>query len=206
MSQTFTPEKHGLATRIAHIGLALAVVTQLGTSLVMQPAEHGHASNVAFEIHEYAGLIALGFAFLFWVAMVTRSAGTSLGLLFPWFSTRRRTALWADTREHIKAARRLRLPDFSAQSPFAAAVHGLGLVLMSAMALSGASFYFLGSGDPDAGGLVGAAMTLHRGLANLVWAYLIGHAALAFLHHVTHHLDLREMWSLRSGHGSAGVH
>lgn len=194
-----SPSRHGLATRIAHVGLALAILTQLGTSLVLRPDEGGHPGNVAFEIHEYAGLAALGFAFLFWLAMVTRNGGTPRGLLFPWFSAKRRTALWADTVAHLKALTRLRLPDFTENAPFAAAVHGLGLLLITAMALSGATYFFINTGDPDAGGLVGAVMTVHRGLANLVWAYLIGHGALAFLHHFTRHLDLRDMWSLGAG-------
>lgn len=197
MSRSFTPAKHGFITRLAHIGLALAIVTQLGTSLVMQAPEHGHSNNVAFAVHETSGLAALGFAFLFWAAMVARRTGTSLGALFPWGSQMRRAALWSDSRAHLTALARLRLPDFNATSPVASAVHGLGLLLMSAMALSGTVYYVFRTGDSDAGWTVGAAMAVHRLFANLVWAYLIGHAGLALLHHLTHQLDLREMWSLR---------
>ncbi|MCB1331948.1 MAG: cytochrome b/b6 domain-containing protein [Maritimibacter sp.] len=197
MSRNFTPAKHGFITRLAHIGLALAIVTQLATSLVMQAPEHGHTSNFAFVVHETSGLAALGFALLFWVAMVARSSGTSLGALFPWGSHKRRAALWADSRAHIDALKQLRLPDFSATSPVASAVHGLGLLLMSAMALSGTVYYVFSTGGAEAGGAVGAAMAVHLLLANLVWAYLLGHAGLALLHHLSRQMDLREMWSLR---------
>mgnify|MGYP003649509327 CR=1 FL=1 len=44
-------------------------------------------------------------------------------------------------------------------------------------------------------------LLLHVTFANLVWAYLIGHAGLAILHHFTSKASLSEMWSFRaSGH------
>ena len=201
MSRTFIPVKHGFPTRFAHIGLALAILTQLGTSLVMHGPGQDHSGNVAFEVHETSGLVALGFAFLFWIVLVARRAGTAPGALFPWTSKQRRAALWEDSRAHLTALTKLRLPDFSAVSPFASAVHGLGLLLMSAMALSGAIYFLFNTGGADAGAAVRAAMGVHLLLANLVWAYLLGHAGLALLHHFTHRMDLREMWSLRSDAG-----
>ena len=68
---------------------------------------------------------------------------------------------------------------------------------MTAMAATGTVYYFINAGDPDAGGLVGLVMFIHTSLANLVWAYLIGHGALALIHHFTQDLSLGEMWSLR---------
>lgn len=68
---------------------------------------------------------------------------------------------------------------------------------MTVMAATGTIYYFINNGDPDAGGIVGVLMLIHTTLANFVWAYLIGHAALAVIHHVTDNLSLSEMWSLR---------
>lgn len=47
------------------------------------------------------------------------------------------------------------------------------------MAASGLQRFLARDGDPDAGGLAAAAMTVHALLANLVWADLIGHATMA---------------------------
>ena len=64
-------------------------------------------------------------------------------------------------------------------------MHGLGLVLISAVATSGAVYFMqvalgLHSAEPD--GMI--AMMVHLALGNLVWAYLIAHAGLAVLHHL----------------------
>jgi cytochrome b561 len=91
-----------------------------------------------------------------------------------------------------------RLPPYEETAPLASAVHGLGLLLMTAMAASGgvyAAQVWAGaqSPEPDAS----LVMTVHFALANLVWAYLIGHAAMATIHHFAHAASLRRMWSLR---------
>tara|TARA_R100000808_G_C2141707_1_gene149526 strand:- start:1770 stop:2129 length:360 start_codon:yes stop_codon:yes gene_type:complete len=117
--------------------------------------------------------------------------------MFPWLSAVRLSALWSDTKLHVAAIRRMRLPPYDDHAPLASAIHGLGLLLVTAMAASGTIYYFINSGNPDAGGLVGVVMFIHLNLANLVWAYLIGHAGLALVHHFSNNLRLAEMWSLR---------
>ncbi|WOI56679.1 cytochrome b/b6 domain-containing protein [Palleronia sp. LCG004] len=190
--------RHNLPTRLVHAGLALAVVTQLLTSLVLQPAEDGHAGNFWFEIHEYGGLSAFALIVLFWIVLTARRRGTPAGLLFPWVSGERLSALWSDIVRYAGALRRLRLPPHDDASPLASAVHGLGILLITAMATSGTLYYFIGNGNPDAGGLVGATMFVHRTLANLAWAYLIGHASMAVLQHLFTDFNLRGMWSLHT--------
>ncbi|MFD1342593.1 cytochrome b/b6 domain-containing protein [Litorisediminicola beolgyonensis] len=189
---------HTLSTRLVHAGLALAVVTQLVTSLVLEPAEDGHAGNLWFEVHEYAGLSAFALIVLFWIVLTARKRGTPAGLLFPWFSGARLSALWSDIKRHAGALRHLRLPAHEGESPLASAVHGLGILLITAMAASGTLYYLIGDGNPDAGGLVGVAMFVHRALANLAWAYLIGHVSMAVLQHLFTDFNLRQMWSLHS--------
>jgi len=60
----------------------------------------------------------------------------------------------------------------------ATAVHGLGLLTVTAMAVTGAAFALLGL-PKDQARLV---LEIHKLIANLMWAYLIGHAGLAVLH------------------------
>lgn len=191
--------KHSLMTRLAHAGLGVAIVIQLLTSLVMQAPYPNRAGDVFFGIHSYSGLGALGFVFLFWVAVMARRRGTSFGLLIPWFSRDRIEALWRDMRHHLMTLLKFKLPAYDEHGPLASAVHGLGLLLMTAMAASGTLYFLINTGNPDAGGWVAVAMFAHKLLANLVWAYLIGHAGLAVIHHYTQHLSLSEMWSFRRG-------
>lgn len=189
--------QHSRVTRLAHMGLALAVISQLLTSLVFVAPSPGKSGNFFYELHEYGGLTAMGFVVLFWLALTVRQVGTNPGLLFPWLSPRKLRDLWNDIVAHLRALIRFRLPPYEQHGPLASAVHGLGLLLVTAMALTGTLYYFVNSGNPDAGGLVGVLMFVHLNLANLVWAYLIGHATLALVHHFADNFSLAEMWSLK---------
>lgn len=190
--------RHALGTRLLHGTLALAVATQLLTSLVMTGPDAASAGDDLFAIHRWGGMVGLAAAVLLWVAILSRREGTSPGALFPWASRERLGDLWADLRLHAQALRHGRLPDPSGATPLASAVHGLGLGLVSVMALTGAAYLaevtWLGASTEPDGMWV---MAIHTTLANLVWAYLIGHAALAVLHDRLHHLPLSAMWSLR---------
>lgn len=199
MSDTSTmsaeTSRHAIATRFLHGGLAIAIILQLASSQFMNPDKGG---NTAFEVHEYAGLTAFAFVLGFWNFSLIRKRGTPLTELLPWTLPNRRRAVWTDLSAQLSALRRFKLPAHESTSPLASAIHGLGLLLMTAMAASGTLVYFVNSGDPDAGGLVGAAMLVHKNLANLVWAYLIGHAGFAVVNHFGRAMSLRIMWSFKA--------
>lgn len=191
-------DPHALSTRLVHAGLALAVSTQLATSLVMEGPTETSAGDILFQAHRYSGFAALAFALLFWLTLTFRRRGTAAGALFPWLSAGRRTAFLADLSSHLRSAFRGRLPAYEETGPLASAVHGLGLLLMTVMAVSGGVYAAqvwadLQSPEPD-GSL---AMTVHFALANLVWAYLIGHAGMATIHHFARSAPLARMWRLR---------
>ena len=187
---------HNRATRLLHAGLALAIVSQLLTSLAMQGPDDVQAGDILFQVHRYSGLAATVLAFGLWLTILLRSRGTEFGALIPWFSGRRLSALWQDVKVHGRAALKLRLPEHDPQAALPSAIHGLGLLLISAMATSGAVYFVqvalgLHSAEPD--GML--AMTVHLALGNLVWAYLIAHAGLAVLHHLLRSMSLSTMWS-----------
>jgi len=188
---------HTVATRFFHGFLALCIIVQLITSQIMQPPEHGHAGDAVFSLHEYSGLAAFALAFLFWVNIVVRRQGTPLAALVPWFSKKRRAELWQDTAKHLRSAVRFRLPEHVDAAPFPAAIHGLGLLLISLMAITGTSYFVLSQGARPDRSLIEGILTIHSAFANLVWAYIIGHALLGILHHVNRSQPLTAMWSLR---------
>lgn len=194
---TIHPTRHNRATRLLHAGLALAILTQLGTSLAMHGPDDVQAGDLLFQVHRYSGLAATLLAFGLWLTILLRSRGTEIGALIPWFSGRRMATLWQDAKVHVGAAVKLRLPEHDPQAALPSAIHGLGLLLISAMATSGAVYFVqvalgLHSAEPD--GMI--TMTVHLALANLVWAYLIAHAGLAVLQHLLRSMSLSTMWSL----------
>ena len=189
--------RHPLLTRLFHACLASAVLVQLATSLGMTPPRGGRPANLLFILHEFTGLLAFGLAFLFWLSILIRRRGTPLGALIPWFSAARRSAFATDLDRHLRGAARLQLPPHRDGAAFPAAIHGLGLTLMSFMALTGTAFFAMVSLGADRA-LARPVIELHALFGTLVWAYLIGHAGLALVHHLTRSQPLTAMWSLRS--------
>ena len=105
--------------------------------------------------------------------------------------------LFASTRRydckrlHLASLKRGRVP-LTEESPLASAIHGLGLLIATAMALTGAVGYFF----PAARFLLG----IHETIAPIMWAYLIGHVGLALLHQLAGHRILQRMF----GFGKSG--
>ena len=194
--KTVAVTRYSAGTRLFHAGLALAVLSQLTSSQFMQVPRQGRPGNWVFEVHEYSGLFAMTMALGLWVVVMTRIGGTDMGLLLPWFSAARRGAFWADAKRHWTTARSFRLPEYQPAAPFAAAIHGLGLLLITAMAATGTIYWLGGIAGYQDGLAVWLAKEMHGFMANLVWAYLIGHAGMALIHHFTNQQSLRAMWSI----------
>jgi hypothetical protein len=97
--------RHNRTTRLLHAGLALAIISQLMTSLAMQGPDDVQPGDILFQLHRYSGLVATVLAFGLWLTILLRSRGTEFGALIPWFSGRRLAALWRDIKVHGAAAR-----------------------------------------------------------------------------------------------------
>jgi cytochrome b561 len=82
--------------------------------------------------------------------------------------------------------------------PLAGAVHGLGLVTVTAMALTGATMVLAMASDGSMGTLLRAVRWVHGFVANFMWAYVIGHVTMAVLHQVRGERLLTRMFSLRA--------
>jgi cytochrome b561 len=186
---TDPPRIHSQLTRLLHAATALAIVWQLGLSLIMVPPDDAPVLGAPMILHEYGGAITFGILVLFWLNAVTRRTGTRLGALLPWGSPARLAALWADLKAHLGALLHLRAPHHQAETPLASAVHGAGLLLMTAMAASGLLWW------QGPASLTETAIELHVLCGNLVWAYLIGHALMGLFNHVRKDTSLGQMWS-----------
>ncbi len=195
---TDAPGRHPLATRLFHAALAVTIVTQLLTSLVMRLPFRGRPANVFFTIHQYSGYAALVLAFLFWVNILRRRRGTAPGALMPWFSVAGLRALQDDIRLHLAFLRRLRLPPHEGSAPLASAIHGLGLALMTTLAVTGAFGVLMLNAGYRGSALVWADLQVHGALGNLAWAYLFGHVGLVLIQHLSRNMPLGVMWSFRA--------
>ena len=189
--------RHSLLTRWSHVALASTIIIQLLTSLVMNGPHRGRPGDVLFTVHEIFGILALVLAFAFWCVVALRRRGTPVAMLFPWFSPRRVRDVWRDGMDHIGQVLRLRLPAFEEESPLASAVHGLGLLLMSVMAVTGTVWFVNDLWIHASNTFTRVDIVSHHLFANLVWAYLIGHAGLAVVHHLAGQASLGTMWSVK---------
>jgi cytochrome b561 len=190
-------------TRVLHLALLLMVLHQLIGSQVMERPLPGDDPAWPFLLHQWigvAGLVALG---VFWVWTLARHRlETPLGRLVPWFSIDGWRAVFVDAMRSIG---RLTGVGTAGGRPepedgaLASAVHGLGLLVASAMAVSGAAYLFLFEGT-SSGRLV---LGLHKLFANFMWAYLIGHAGVAIVHAILGDDVLSRMFWLRSRDSSS---
>ncbi len=147
----------------------------------------GRPGNFYYEVHEIVGLLTLDLVLAFWLWAMLRQRGMPVGALLPRFSAARRSALIADARASFTALRERRLPALGTEAPLASAVHGLGLLAALAMGANGAWLYTMRVP-------AGLVLKAHKVIANLLWAYLIGHAGIAVLYQFTKQPVLRTMF------------
>jgi cytochrome b561 len=165
-------------TRILHLAVLLTVVDQLLTSLVMERPLPGEDADWPFALHQQVGVVGLGVLLLFWVWTLIRDRReTPLRRLLPWFSADGLAGLAADLRAVLRALAKGKAPPLHLDA-LAGAVHGLGVLVASFLALSGAAWLYLFTGTPYGR----MALMAHKLAGNVMWAYLIAHALAALAH------------------------
>jgi cytochrome b561 len=190
--------RYDRVTRWLHAGIALGITAQLGLSLFMHAPDDKHSEPVTglplqlFEIHEITGLALLGVLLAHWLWSVSGHVQGGLRHLFPWFDEAHLDAVKRD----IRGALALRPGDPATHNALAGAVHGLGLLLATAMAASGTVIYFNLSASGHLSALAEVFLALHSLLAPVVWVYLAGHVAMAAIHKWQGHAAIREIFSL----------
>lgn len=189
-----------LFTRVLHLAVAAAIVEQLVTSMIMRMPRPNRLpptgiEAAAYSLHATAGVVALGVLMAFWIWTLVRRGERRPSVLFPWFSRARIRDVVDDTQVYLQAALKLRLPEPDDRSAFAGAVHGLGLALGLLMAATGTYIYYTWVPGHPFAGLTGTVLHIHKLFANLMWAYLIGHASMAVLHQWLKHPVLSDMFS-----------
>jgi cytochrome b561 len=173
-------------TRWLHAGIALAVVIQLVSSQVMAVPQPGRllsgAERSFFAVHRWSGMCVLSLLVLHWLWGLAGHVPYGWEHLFPWFSGPRLKKVLSALKA-MPAWLRGRLPAESNETlPLAGAVHGLGLVVATAMALSGSTIFFGMTPEGSMSGFIEVVREVHGFIANFVWAYFVGHVGIAILH------------------------
>lgn len=155
-------------TRWLHAGIGLAVLIQLVTSQIMGPTGRAH---IFFEIHRFSGISAAALIVIHWLWGLSGHVAGGWGQLFPWFSRTRRRKLtdglkalpaWVLGKSDDGQDRVLNL---------AGAVHGLGLLAVGAMALTGSILFFGLAPDMTGSSLVNNVKHIQVFMANFIWAF-----------------------------------
>lgn len=191
------PIRYSRAIRILHAAVAAGITFQLLISLVM---DHPHATRpmsgageTYFHYHEWAGLLTAGILLCGWIYRLLNWRRESQGSLYPWVSAKGCRALASD----LKAFLLFRWTQIPQGSTLAGTVHGLGLLIASAMAITGVAIFIgLWPTDKVTSG-VQNLMEVHSTLATFMWIYLYGHGLMVFWHQFIGHGALATMFSLR---------
>jgi len=182
-------------TRLLHMGMALTVSLQLAVSLIMEAPNEENASQLAqtaFEAHELIGMSALVIVIMHWLWSIGSQADGGLGRLFPWFGSDF-TEIKADISQLIKG----QLPEGGSHAALPSLVHGLGLLAVTGMVITGAILFatFPETGEPS--DTVEYFAEIHEIIASLVWMYWGAHIALGLMHKMKGHSTVQDMFNFR---------
>ncbi len=166
-------------SRWLHAGIAFGVTWQLFSSLWMTPswakAEYNSLGGILFSLHAWVGLMTALFILWHWLWLASDAGARRQ--LFPWRGP------WAQVLAEAKGLLQGSLPPTGPHGGLVGLVHGLGLLAVTWMGLTGAAiFFFLPQGGTSPGATLHSLVPLHTLLANIVWAYWIGHVSMVALH------------------------
>ena len=150
-------------TRFLHLLLLVMVLHQVIGSQFMERPFPGDEPAWPFLLHEWVGIAAFGVLAAFWAWTLLRDRReTPLCRLLPWFSIAGWRAVLVDALRTTGRVFGVEPAELEADGALASAVHGLGLLVASAMALTGGAYFVLFAGTPE-GKLV---LGLHKAAAN----------------------------------------
>ncbi|MBU2753170.1 cytochrome b/b6 domain-containing protein [Acidithiobacillus sp. CV18-2] len=165
-----------------HAALAVLVTFQLFSQLKMHaiwkhvgvaPYQH-----VLYWAHMLLGTMTFLVILLFW-HQIFLSRDLRLHL-FPYVGVHR-GRIWDDLRHSLRGV----LPEGGMRGGLPGLVHGLGILVVTAMGLSGILMFYLilsAHGVKPAATYYEFPKSIHSLVANLLWAYWGGHIAMALLH------------------------
>lgn len=182
--------------QIFHILLLLSVVAQLLTEQFMQVPEPNKQFDefavFLFSIHQFIGFVVLMFA----IAYLMTVSGNSehKNRLFPWLEADGRSALLAEIKHETPGwfSGKLSHPD-QAHS-IAGTVHGLGLILVTLLGVTGSMVYMGISHNGSMSAATHAIKEAHEILGTILWLFIAGHLLMTAMHQVSGHKVLQKIF------------
>ena len=183
--------------RILHALVALTITFQLLVSLVMDHPHHtGRPMSQTgawwFEWHEWVGLAAIAVLLASWIYRLVNFRREGQGRLFPWLNTKGRSQLLVELRM-VLTLKWTTLPETGA---LAGTIHGLGLLIATAMAVTGGVLYIKLWPANIVTANTANLMDIHSTLATVMWVYLYGHSIMAVWHQFIGHASIAKMFKL----------
>jgi len=191
------PFRYPRAVRAMHALIALAILTQMLLTLVMQ---HPRAKRPMtpqgafyFQWHEWVGLAAFAVLGANWIYRAARWK-QAVRRLFPWSTRPGR----AELGRELGLFARLRWRSIPLDGALAGTVHGLGILLASEFALTGSVLFILLWPSNQVTPLASQVMEVHQYLGSAMWAFLAGHGAMAVWHQLAGERSITRMFSPRN--------
>jgi cytochrome b561 len=192
--------KYDRTTRWLHAGIGLGVCVQLCTSFLMDVPSPGQPfvepGYHFFLVHRWSGICVVTLVILHWLWGLGGHVMGGWGHLFPWFSRSRFRGLISD----VKYVPKWLHGDLPAQKeetiPLAGAIHGLGLLALSAMAVSGTTIFFGMGPHGFMNPLVAVVREGHMLMGNILWVYFFGHVGISVLHQLRGDRLITNMFNL----------
>ncbi len=187
-------------TRLLHWGFSLLIPLQLLSAAFMKQPKPGRirtdAQEFFFDMHEWVGMLVLTLVLmrLMW-SLLSKEASWSR--LFPYFSTELRQALPSRLKDEMLGWLKGKFAETGQQSPVSGIVHGLGILLVLALGVTGAVMLYGMEASGQMTGLVHLAKEFHEVLGELLWIYIIAHVGMAILHTLLGHPVLRRMFCIK---------
>lgn len=190
--------KHTYKTRLLHCVIAVLITVQLYTIYALDNRFFTKPiRSFLFSVHTYSGIVVFCALFLFWIVIMTRQQGTSVKELFPWVSVSALKNVFHDCGYYITSLRHFKIPEHRTPAPLASAIHGIGIIIMSVMAISGVHRYLVYQLSITKTPLIKAITSLHGVFGDYAWIYLSIHASIALLNHIAKKQNLSAMWSFK---------
>lgn len=165
--------------RTIHLLLAAAVTAQLFIGSFMRSPHPGRPDTFGFMSHEVIGAIILALIIVHWLWTFTHP-NEGIRHLFPWT----RQGLINVANQLWQAVRYQRLPPGGPeeQGGLAGFVHGLGLLAVTAMVITGGTFFIARAEGASHAVLEFLENDVHDVFAVIVWIYWGGHLAATVFH------------------------
>jgi cytochrome b561 len=174
--------KYGRFTRILHTLIAVGILLELLSSLMMRTPRPGRVLTpvqaFGYDAHAWVGMAVFGLLALHWIVFVTGHAYKGMGHFFPWFSRVRLDAVVSDARELL----RLQAGDPEQNDSLAGAIEGLGLLVASILGVTGVVLFFGIAENGAMSGAIRAVREFHEFWGPAMWTYLCIHAGAAMVH------------------------